>query len=129
MNQQDKATLRQRAQDLLKSQPSLADVDQLSQQNLKNLVEEMQIYLAELEVQNLQLQETQHRLDQQQIQYKKLFEHLPIPALLLDQTGIILENNPQAELFFTQRPTRYLQNHSIFRLLGKNNTQWLFSLI
>lgn len=127
MNDSDKKTLRQRAQALLKNNPGLADTEQLSQQNLAHLVEEMQVYLAELEVQNQQLQDTHLKLEQQQVQYKKLFEHLPIPAMLIDQNGIILESNEQAELLFAHRTTRHLQNHSIYRFLSKTNGQWLFN--
>ena len=127
MNTLDKDILRQRAKQLLESRPDLTDSDRFSQANMSALVEEMQVYLAELEVQNQQLQETQLKLDHQQVQYKKLFDHLPIPALLLDQAGIILDNNHQAELFFTHRTTRHLTHHSMFRFLSKNNSQWLFN--
>ncbi|WP_052501559.1 sensor domain-containing protein [Thiomicrospira microaerophila] len=127
MDQQEKLRLRQQAQQLLKNQPDLAETETLSHQDLKHLVEEMQIYLAELEVQNQQLQETQLKLDHQEVQYKKLFEHLPIPALLLNQSGIIIENNEQAELFFAHRTTRHLRNHSIFRFLSDTNSQWLLN--
>ena len=126
MNQQDKTSLRERAKQLLESQPDLARTQQLSPQDLTSLVEEMQIYQAELEVQNQELKDTQLKLDHQEVQYKKLFERLPVPALLLNQSGIILENNEQAELFFAHRTTRHLKNHSIFRFLSDNNSQWLF---
>jgi diguanylate cyclase (GGDEF)-like protein/PAS domain S-box-containing protein len=127
INTLDKDSLRQRAKQLLEDRPDFTDIERLSQANMSALVEEMQVYLAELEVQNQQLQDTQLKLDHQQVQYKKLFEHLPIPALLLDQAGIILDNNHQAELFFTHRTTRHLNQHSIFRFLSKNNSQWLFN--
>lgn len=127
MNELERNALRQRAKQLLEEQPDFSDLERISHADMSALVEEMQVYLAELEVQNQQLQDTQIKLNHQQVQYKNLFEHLPIPALLLDQAGIILDNNHQAELFFTHRTTRHLTHHSIFRFLSKNNGQWLFN--
>ncbi|SFR53228.1 bifunctional diguanylate cyclase/phosphodiesterase [Thiomicrospira sp. ALE5] len=127
MNELERNALRQRAKQLLEEQPELSGLERLSHADISALIEEMQVYLAELEVQNQQLQDTQLKLNRQQVQYKKLFEHLPIPALLLDQAGIILDNNHQAELFFAHRTTRHLTHHSIFRFLSKNNGQWLFN--
>ncbi len=130
MNNQEKSALRDRAQQILKENAqkiALDGPDLMAHKDTTSILEEMRVYLAELEVQNHELRETQLALNQQQTQYKNLFDHLPIPAFLVNQNGIILQNNVEAELFLAERGTRHLQNHSIFRFVSDEGAQWLFS--
>ena len=62
----------------------------------RQLVEELRVYQTELEIQNEELNQAQSQLAQTLERYRLLFEHLPLPALVVDDRGLILEVNRQA---------------------------------
>lgn len=72
----------------------------------RQLVEEMHVYQTELEIQNEELNQAQSQLAQTLERYRLLFEHLPLPALVVDDRGLILEVNRQAsDLLNLDRPS------------------------
>jgi PAS domain S-box-containing protein len=81
------------------------------------LVEDLRIYQAELEIQNEELREAQRRTEELLERYSTLFESLPIPALVIDERGMIEELNPSAADLFGYRHPHLLRHHSLSRLV------------
>lgn len=83
---------------------------------LSHLVEELRIYQAELEIQNDELIHAQERIAGAMERYRRLFEHLPVPAVVVDTGGFIVETNEQAcEVLGISRHVA-LQRGSLFQL-------------
>lgn len=57
------------------------------------LLNELQVYQAELEMQNLQLKETQQQLEETRDRYADLFDFAPVGYLMLDENGRVLKIN------------------------------------
>ena len=64
--------------------------------DLNRLIEELRIYQTELEFQNQELNESQVKLHEALEKYQSLFAMMPLPALLLDGLGFIVEANQAA---------------------------------
>ncbi|WP_210756848.1 ATP-binding protein [Caldichromatium japonicum] len=73
-----------------------ADLDEPRSLELAHLIEELRIYQAELELQNEELNQAQDQLAQAKERYRRLFNDLPVPALVIDGTGFVVEANNQA---------------------------------
>lgn len=89
--------LRQRAEQALRDgqiNPAAEGLEPLRE--VRELLEELRIYQAELELQNEALREAQHELAVAADKYRTLFEQLPLPALVVDQWGFICEANTLA---------------------------------
>ncbi|MEI6715365.1 MAG: ATP-binding protein [Verrucomicrobiota bacterium] len=83
---------------------------------LPEVMEELRVYQAELEIQNLELREAQGLTSLALNKYRALFERLPLPAVLVDDRGFILEANLRA-LEFLKLPTHVqLQHRSVLQL-------------
>lgn|GEM_PF-6425318 len=95
---------------------------------LSHLIEELRIYQAELELQNEELIQAQERLAGVMERYRRLFESLPIPALVVDANGFIVETNQQAhaELGISHVA---LQRGSLFQLFDFPSRTRLHSLM
>ncbi|MFT7250838.1 MAG: PAS domain S-box-containing protein [Flavobacterium sp.] len=59
----------------------------------KELLHELEVHQIELEMQNEELREAQHHLEEVKDQYTDLFDFAPIGYLVLDKKGIILKIN------------------------------------
>ena len=79
------------------------------------LLEELQIHQTELEMQNQQLQQSQAELALAAEKYRSLFDDLPLPAVLVDSNGWILESNRQANVLLGLRNFRLPQQYSLLR--------------
>ncbi len=66
--------------------------DDISHSKLELLVE-LQIHQAELEMQNLELKEAQQQLEESRNHYADLYDYAPVGYLTLDKTGNILSIN------------------------------------
>ncbi|NDJ75415.1 MAG: PAS domain-containing protein [Chloroflexi bacterium] len=91
-NQSDRfLALRQRAEALLhaRSRP----VPDVSNDDFLHLLNELEIYQIELELQNEELRTAQHELEQSRRQYRDLYEFAPVGYLMLDHDGVITEIN------------------------------------
>lgn len=90
--------LRERAERAIaEGQASLAlDQDGSKALELSHLVEELRVYQAELEIQNDELIQAQDHIAVAMERYRRLFEHLPVPAIVVDASGFIVETNEQA---------------------------------
>ncbi|MDT8406077.1 MAG: EAL domain-containing protein [Methylococcales bacterium] len=121
---------RQRALEALRS----GDFDfaltaiQCGEASIGEMVEDLKIYQAELEIQNEELRESQVRLEQVRRRFSDLFMALPQPALVIDKQGVIQESNLEAERRFGLR--RYeLRSHFLPRLVHKQDHARLSSFI
>ena len=65
----------------------------LSAEEPDRLIEELNRYQAELEMQNKTLLQTQERLEEYRRKYEELYDFAPVGYLVLDKGGIILEAN------------------------------------
>lgn len=81
-----------------------------------SLVEDLKIYQAELEIQNQELREAQIRAQQAVDHFSRLFNSLPLPALLINELGVIKDFNASAEHYFRLPPT-LLRSHYLPRLI------------
>ncbi|MBP2294343.1 ATP-binding response regulator [Azospirillum rugosum] len=89
--------LRRRAEELLVAQRSLVDT---TGKSADELLQELLIYQAELEIQNQELIEAEQELEASRLQYLELFRSLPLACFTLTERGIIGEANPAAERLF-----------------------------
>jgi len=83
--------LRRKAQDLLHENPTYAM--RYSKADLATLLEEIQIFHAELEVQNEELREAQRELKETRDRYSNLYNFAPVAYFTLDAFGTITDAN------------------------------------
>ncbi|WP_181304030.1 PAS domain S-box protein [Rufibacter sp. XAAS-G3-1] len=88
----DFSLLRQRAE---KSQKpvSAADVQKMSPDDVRLLIQELQIHQVELEMQNHQLQLATQELEAARAKYHDLYQYSPFGYVTLDEHGVIEEAN------------------------------------
>lgn len=85
---------------------------------LRRANEDLRLYEAELEVQNEELISAKAAADASMARYSTLFHSLPLPALVLDEQGLVKEANRQAVAFFDFKNAALLRHHSVYRLLA-----------
>ncbi len=61
-----------------------------------SVIENLRVYQVELELQNEELREAQTAADMARSRYQSLFDHLPLPALVVDERGVAVTANQQA---------------------------------
>lgn len=91
MNQEKWYELRQKAELLIKSSPEYENKDTI--EDIKRLVEELNIANVELELQNHELNETQNILENLTKEYTDLFDFSPIGKVIIDKEYIIQKVN------------------------------------
>lgn len=89
--------LRRRAERLVQEQrsgpgPQEADV--------KQLLHELCVHQAELEIQNEELREAQQAIERSRRQYLQLFESVPAACFTIDESGVVGSTNRRAETLF-----------------------------
>lgn len=92
------------------------------------IAEELRIYHAELEQQNLELMESSARAQELFERYHALFANLPMPAVVVKSDGVISEVNTKSVEAFGF-PARSLIQRSIYRLLADHDDARLGSLL
>jgi len=73
-------------------------LDAMTPDEVRALVHELEIHKVELEIQNEQLSETQHTLEQAKERYRRLYESAPIGYLTLDGDATIVDANLTASV-------------------------------
>jgi PAS domain S-box-containing protein len=89
---------------------------------LAELVENLRIYQIELQMQAEELQRSQARTQQALDRFTLLFARLPVPALLIDANGVVLESNQRAEQAFGVN-TAMMRGYLFHRLVDADDYQ------
>lgn len=103
----DSARLRALAQRALRNGDLRWAEEALTQgdHDLAQLVEDLRIYQAKLEIQNEELRQSQHSREQALARFSTLFAALPVAALVVDRYGRILDaNNAAVQRFELDAP-------------------------
>lgn len=104
-------TLREQAQ-LAMSRMGPSDAQQaFESMDLPRLIEELRIYHEELEIQNEELSVAHTKSDAARSRYQLLFSLMPIPTLLLEGFGVIVEDNDASQDWLG--PPRRYQHHDL----------------
>ncbi len=107
--------LRQRAEKLLESDPGRFTTPE--QADLADLLHELAVFQAELEMQNEELRNAQHQAEEARDRYAWLYEQAPVGYLRLNEFGIILHHNHTfAEMIKTEQ--KKLLNKPLVKLLA-----------
>lgn len=89
---QDKFTgLRRRAE--AAAQAQLVDPAELSADDIRNLIHELQVHQIELEMQNDELRQAQQQLEESRDNYVDLYDFAPVGYFTVSEKGLILEAN------------------------------------
>lgn len=108
------AALRARRFDLAEELLSREDPGQAA------LIENLRIYQAELEIQNEELVQSQHRIQEALDRFTSFFNTLPLAELVIDRQGLIHEANPAAQRLFQLRGAHFHQ-HFFARLIAESD--------
>jgi len=121
------SSLRQRAEDFLKSANNQEQSAELIE-TTQDLIQELQIYQIELELQNQELRSVQDQLQKSQREYFQLFNNAPIAYLIIDEKGIIQNINLRGlDLLNQQR--RYIIGRSFLTYCHHSSHQaWVDTL-
>ena len=106
--------LRRRAIELLKQRENKSGIE--FEQSYERIVQELDIYHAELELQQRELLESQQRLEESRNQYFDLFNAAPVGFVVLDQDGIITEANLEVSRMLAK---------SVSRIVGKTLSSYV----
>lgn len=99
--------------------------DDVHSLDLQHLLEELRVYQTELEIQNQELQHSQMVLTLAVDKYRVLFEFLPLPALLVDERGFIVQANRQAMAFLGLRSSSLQQRYTLNQFVQSPQRQHL----
>lgn len=108
------AHLRKKAEKLLKEKKGYKTEDFFD--DIEKLVEELNIHQIELEMQNQELIQTNHKWQQEKEKYKNLYMLAPVAYFTLNETGNIIELN-QAAADMLKLPLHQFKYTSIFPYL------------
>lgn len=93
-----------------------------SQQNVSNLLQELQTYQIELELQNEELINAQTRLEESRSEYRHLFEFAPVGYFVFDKNGIIVDvNSTGLDMLMIQLGQRNLLHKPFLVYLHSND--------
>ena len=106
--------LRQRAEQLLESDPERFSTPE--QADLADLLHELAVFQAELEMQNDELRQAQQQAEEVRDQYARLYNQAPVGYLRLNEFGMILHHN-QTFSEMIQADRRPLINRPLAKLL------------
>ena len=99
--------LRRLAERRMTTQMALA-LDDMTPDEIRALVHELEIHKVELEIQNEQLTETQLTLEQSKERYRRLYESAPIGYLTLNSDAVIVNTNLTASVLLRQPRSRLI---------------------
>ena len=89
--EQSFAALREKAEQLLKNQPSL--LEKPYTKDLSKVIHDLQVHQIELEMQNDELKKVQADLESSKDRYFKLFNRAPVGYATVDEVGMIRSSN------------------------------------
>jgi PAS domain S-box-containing protein len=94
-----------------------------------HLVEELRIYQTELEIQNQEIAAAQSDIALALEKYRALFAYLPLPAVIVDGQGFILDANLQATEFLGLSQNAALQRRSAIQLFDTESRSAIYQLL
>ncbi len=97
--------LRQLAERRMTTKRAIA-LDDMTPDEIRALVHDLEIHKVELEIQNEQLTETQLTLERAKERYRRLYDSAPIGYLTLDSEAVIVETNLTASALLRQPRSR-----------------------
>jgi diguanylate cyclase (GGDEF)-like protein len=74
--------------------------DTISNENIEKILQELDIYEAELLAQNEELKEKEQQLLNSQAEYESLFTHAPVPYIIVNEKYVIEKYNLLANQYF-----------------------------
>jgi two-component system CheB/CheR fusion protein len=127
----DLRELRQRAESALRNgEVALKHIDdEQALHDAEALVEELRVYQTELEIQNEELNHSQHQAEQSLARYRLLFTSLPLAGVVLDRYGIIEDANVHAIDLFGFHSRSKLLKHSVYRLIADEDRNRLLEVL
>lgn len=84
--------LRRRAEEKLPNE-QYADLDELSPEDMRSVIHDLQVHQIQLEMQNEDLHLTQRRLEESRDKYSDLYDFAPVGYLTVSRSGLIMEAN------------------------------------
>ncbi len=103
--------------------------DEKALHDARELIEELRIYQAELELQNEELNRSQLQAEQALARYRLLFTSLPLASVVLDRYGIIQDANIHATNLFGFSTGSKLLKHSIYRLIADEDKNRILGIL
>ena len=70
------------------------------------LIENLRVYQAEIEIQNVELRRSRQQVEEALARFTAFFMGLPIAELVVDHNGLVIEANPEARALLQLRDTR-----------------------
>ena len=116
--------LRERAKKALElTQATFAEDDLRTAENvdIRHLVEELRVYQTELEIQNQELANAQSEVSLALEKYRALFDYLPLPGVVVDGNGFVVDANHQACEFLGLSRNAALQRRSALLLFDMDS--------
>lgn len=114
--------LRSRAEAALAvAEGHFADPEKIAPPQMRDLVQELRIYQAELEIQNLELEQSQVAEAEASAKYRDIFNGMPVPALLCDAHTLIIEANQAALDFLNLRSSSIQQRYAFEQFVDIDN--------
>ncbi|MDZ4314755.1 MAG: PAS domain S-box protein [Azonexus sp.] len=95
----------------------------------QHLVEELRIYQTELEIQNQELSGAQSEISLALEKYRALFENMPLPGVIIDHQGFILDANFQAAKFLGLSQNAALQRRSVIQLFDIDSRGAIYQVL
>lgn len=96
-------------------------VSEAARLDFEQLVEEFDTYFLELHLQNQELRHVERQLKNALLKSELLFEALPFAAVAVDGMGVVRYANGTAALLFGFRVKTQLLDHSVLRLLARDD--------
>ncbi|QEP44607.1 PAS domain S-box protein [Ectothiorhodospiraceae bacterium BW-2] len=123
--------LRQRAESALKQQGEWLREEAIASdpESVRWLLEELRLYQAELELQNQELLQSQTQTTLHLARYRQLFLQMPLPALVVDSRGVLIELNRQARQLFNISALASLQQQPVLQLFEHDSREQLYELL
>ncbi|MBY0463642.1 MAG: hypothetical protein K2W33_01725, partial [Burkholderiales bacterium] len=123
------SSLRQRAEEALKALPEQAHHVDSEVANLDRLIEDLRVYRVELEMQNEELQLAHQRAELASARHQQLFDHMPVPAFVLDNAGHVQTDNLMAQTWLGERSQFVPTDARLMRALGQHSRALLWKAL
>lgn len=125
------ASLRERAEKAIErdAAEALAAPEGGAKDESHYLVEELRVYQTELEIQNQELSSVQGDVSLALEKYRNLFEHLPLPGMVIDAQGFVVEANQLACEWLGIRRNGVIQQRSALQLFDSGSRSEIYRVL